>query len=184
MRTVCGANDGRYSTGQAPPAELRRAPVVENNRGLGWLTDKLTAFTEGKTPRWWWMLFLPAAFFATVVLPTMLIYQISTGIGVWGNNHPVMWGWDIIMDRQKTPDFKVTRNKLLVASLNTAALAGSGWHAEIWVFKGASPQCQSGPQRSFAVSCSVVNPEPGSDWRIEYKLSSWPLPVQLVAADY
>ena len=80
----------------APPAELRRAPVVENNRGLGWLTDKLTAFTEGKTPRWWWMLFLPAAFFATVVLPAMLIYQISTGIGVWGNNHPVMWGWDII----------------------------------------------------------------------------------------
>ena len=39
----------------APPAELRRPPVVENNRGLGWLTDKLTAFTEGKTPRWWWM---------------------------------------------------------------------------------------------------------------------------------
>ena len=92
----CETSDGRYSTGQAPPAELRRAPVVENNRGLGWLTDKLTAFTEGKTPRWWWMLFLPAAFFATMVLPTMLIYQISTGIGVWGNNHPVMWGWDII----------------------------------------------------------------------------------------
>jgi hypothetical protein len=26
----------------------------------------------------------------------MLTYQISTGIGVWGNMHPVMWGWDII----------------------------------------------------------------------------------------
>ncbi|MEY4918811.1 MAG: hypothetical protein RL616_2724, partial [Verrucomicrobiota bacterium] len=24
----------------APPAELRRAPVVEGNQGLGWLTDK------------------------------------------------------------------------------------------------------------------------------------------------
>ena len=80
----------------APPAELRRAPVVENNRGLGWLTDKLSAFAEGKTPLWWWILFLPAAFGATVVLPGMLIYQISTGVGVWGNNHPVMWGWDII----------------------------------------------------------------------------------------
>ena len=20
----------------------------------------------------------------------------STGVGVWGNNHPVMWGWDIV----------------------------------------------------------------------------------------
>jgi hypothetical protein len=26
----------------APPAELRRAPVVEGNKGLGWLTDKLS----------------------------------------------------------------------------------------------------------------------------------------------
>ena len=26
----------------------------------------------------------------------MLGYQISTGVGVWGNMHPVMWGWDII----------------------------------------------------------------------------------------
>ena len=26
----------------------------------------------------------------------MIAYQISTGVGVWGNNHPVMWGWDIV----------------------------------------------------------------------------------------
>ena len=26
----------------------------------------------------------------------MLCYQVSTGVGVWGNGHPVMWGWDII----------------------------------------------------------------------------------------
>ena len=26
----------------APPAELQRAPVVEGNQGLGWLTDKLS----------------------------------------------------------------------------------------------------------------------------------------------
>ena len=41
-------------------------------------------------------MFFPAAFCAAVVLPTMLTYKISTGVGVWGNNHPVMWGWDII----------------------------------------------------------------------------------------
>jgi molybdopterin-containing oxidoreductase family membrane subunit len=80
----------------APPAELRRSPVVENNRGLGWLTDKLSAFAEGKTPRWWIAMFIPAVFCAAVVLPTMLCYQISTGVGVWGNRSPVMWGWDIV----------------------------------------------------------------------------------------
>jgi len=80
----------------APPAELRRAPVVEGNKGLGWLTDKLSAFAEGKIPRWWLVLFLPAAFCAMVVLPVALIYQVTTGVGVWGNNHPAMWGLDIV----------------------------------------------------------------------------------------
>jgi hypothetical protein len=35
----------------APPAELRRAPVVEGNPASAALTDKLSAFAEGKTPR-------------------------------------------------------------------------------------------------------------------------------------
>ncbi|HEX3889773.1 MAG TPA: hydrogenase, partial [Verrucomicrobiae bacterium] len=80
----------------ASPAELRRAPVVENYRGLGALTDKLSAFAEGKIPRWWLIAFIPSAFCAAVVLPAMLVYQISTGVGVWGNRAPVMWGWDIV----------------------------------------------------------------------------------------
>ena len=80
----------------APPAELRRAPVVEGNQGLGWLTDKLSAFAEAKTPVWWWIFFIPAAFAATVIFPTCLFYQVFTGVGVWGNNHPVMWGLDIV----------------------------------------------------------------------------------------
>src|SRR5665213_1011877 len=80
----------------APPAELQRAPVVEGSTNLGVLTDKLSKFAEGKTPLWWWIFFLPAAFAATVIFPTCLFYQVFTGVGVWGNNHPVMWGWDIV----------------------------------------------------------------------------------------
>jgi Ni/Fe-hydrogenase subunit HybB-like protein len=80
----------------APPAELRRAPVVEGNLGLGWLTDKLSAFAEAKVPLWWKILFVPAAFAATVIFPVCLFYQVFTGVGAWGNNHPVMWGWDIV----------------------------------------------------------------------------------------
>ena len=30
------------------------------------------------------------------MLGFMLAYQISTGVGVWGNMHPVMWAWDIV----------------------------------------------------------------------------------------
>jgi len=80
----------------APPAELRRAHVVENNRGLGALTDQLSEFAEGKIPRWWWILFIPSAFCAAVVFPAALTYQVATGVGVWGNNQPVAWGLDIV----------------------------------------------------------------------------------------
>jgi molybdopterin-containing oxidoreductase family membrane subunit len=80
----------------APPAELRRAPVVEGNQGLGWLTDKLLAFAEAPIPLWWKVLFGIAAFCATVVFPVCLFYQVFTGVGAWGNNHPNMWGWDIV----------------------------------------------------------------------------------------
>jgi Ni/Fe-hydrogenase subunit HybB-like protein len=27
---------------------------------------------------------------------TMILYLMSTGVGVWGLGHPVMWGWAII----------------------------------------------------------------------------------------
>jgi len=80
---------------QAPPVELEREPLVANQRSPGWISDRVAAIVEGKTPLWWWAAFVPS-FLAMGMLGAMLIYQISTGVGVWGNSHPVMWGWDII----------------------------------------------------------------------------------------
>ena len=78
-----------------PPPELERIPLVANNRSFGWISDRVAAITEGKAPLWWWAAFIPS-FLCLCMLGAMLIYQISTGVGVWGNMHPVMWGWDII----------------------------------------------------------------------------------------
>jgi Ni/Fe-hydrogenase subunit HybB-like protein len=77
-----------------PPAELARIPLVDNQRAPGWISDKVAAVIEGKTPLWWWCAFVPS-FLGMCVLLCLLAYQVSTGVGVWGNNHPVMWGWDI-----------------------------------------------------------------------------------------
>jgi len=77
------------------PKELERVPLVGNQRSIGWLSDHLAGIAEGKTPLWWWCAFVPS-FLALCMLLSMLAYQISTGVGVWGNMHPVMWGWDII----------------------------------------------------------------------------------------
>jgi molybdopterin-containing oxidoreductase family membrane subunit len=78
-----------------PPKELERIPLVRNNRSFGWISDRVSAITEGKTPLWWWAAFIPSFCFLGL-LGVMLTYQVSTGVGVWGNHHPTMWGWDII----------------------------------------------------------------------------------------
>src|SRR2546422_645906 len=78
-----------------PPPELERIPLVANQRDIGWLSDKIAGVAEGKTPLWWWVAFVPSALLLLLLL-TMITYLISTGVGVWGNNHPVMWGWPII----------------------------------------------------------------------------------------
>ena len=78
-----------------PPPGLERIPLVENQRSPGWITDKVAGIIEAKTPAWWWWAFIPSLFL-TLLLLTMLTYLISSGVGVWGLNHPVMWGWAIV----------------------------------------------------------------------------------------
>ncbi|HKI70219.1 MAG TPA: NrfD/PsrC family molybdoenzyme membrane anchor subunit, partial [Verrucomicrobiae bacterium] len=77
------------------PKELQRIPLVRNQRSIGWISDKIAGVAEGKTPLWWWIAFVPSVTMF-VVLYCMIAYLISTGVGVWGNNRPVMWGWPIV----------------------------------------------------------------------------------------
>src|SRR5882762_790727 len=78
-----------------PPPELERIPLVANLRSFGWISNQVAALCEDRAPFWWWALFIPS-FMALCMLGFMLSYQISTGVGVWGNMHPVMWAWDIV----------------------------------------------------------------------------------------
>jgi molybdopterin-containing oxidoreductase family membrane subunit len=76
------------------PKDLERQPLVGNNRKFPWVTQAVSEIVEGKTPKWWWLLFLPLATLATIGL-FCIGYQISNGVGVWGENHPMGWAWDI-----------------------------------------------------------------------------------------
>lgn len=98
MASNLGAAPGLHSsqvTIPETPADLRRIPLVDNHRGFGWISNRVSALTENKAPFWWWVLFIPS-FLLLCMLGFMLAYQISTGVGVWGNQHPVMWAWDIV----------------------------------------------------------------------------------------
>ena len=71
-----------------PPIELERKPLVANQRSIGWISDTIANVIEDKTPRWWWIA-IGVSFLAALWLPICLVYLISTGVGVWGLNHPV-----------------------------------------------------------------------------------------------
>lgn len=72
-----------------------REPLVLNNRSLGWITDRICGIVENRQPFLWWVLFVPSVLLF-LCLVFSLVYLVSTGVGVWGMNHPVAWGWDIV----------------------------------------------------------------------------------------
>lgn len=72
-----------------------REPLVLNNRSLGWITDRISGIVENRQPFIWWVLFVPSVLLF-LCLVFSLVYLVSTGVGVWGMNHPVAWGWDIV----------------------------------------------------------------------------------------
>src|ERR1035438_6475217 len=80
---------------QGPPAQLERVPLVSNNRSIGWISDRIAGVIEGETPKWWKICFAISFTFMTVCF-AMILYLMSTRVGVWGLQHPVMWGWAII----------------------------------------------------------------------------------------
>ncbi|HEU0121459.1 MAG TPA: NrfD/PsrC family molybdoenzyme membrane anchor subunit [Bryobacteraceae bacterium] len=58
------------------------------------VTEAVSIIAEVKTHRNWYIA-LAISTSITGILGLMLAYLVATGVGVWGNNSPVGWGWDI-----------------------------------------------------------------------------------------
>ena len=86
--------DAIMQSREAAAERITRAPLVTNNRPMSWITDHVASCTEKKAPAWWWVLFTISSTLA-VCSVLCIAYLISTGVGVWGLNHPVGWAWDI-----------------------------------------------------------------------------------------
>jgi len=78
-----------------PTNPMERPPLVANKRSFAWVTEHIAQIVEGKTPLWWWVAFLISSTVAVVGLG-MMVYLIATGVGVWGLDNTVSWGWAIV----------------------------------------------------------------------------------------
>jgi Ni/Fe-hydrogenase subunit HybB-like protein len=72
------------------------APVVGPGLTFASVTDKISSLVlKRKTPLWWFLGF-GISFLLVQVLLLTITHLLFTGIGIWGNNVPVGWAFDII----------------------------------------------------------------------------------------
>jgi molybdopterin-containing oxidoreductase family membrane subunit len=70
-------------------------PLILGDQSFSSVTDRISEITERKTPLAWYISFAIALSMAGVLLGT-IGYLVWEGIGIWGLNVPVGWGWDIV----------------------------------------------------------------------------------------
>ncbi len=86
------------ATVQQDPALMEvNPPLVAGDPTYHDISEQISGITEGgvfETPMKYWIT-LACTSSVVLLLGAMLTYLVSTGIGVWGNNRPVGWAWDI-----------------------------------------------------------------------------------------
>ncbi|MDF1836853.1 MAG: polysulfide reductase NrfD [Planctomycetota bacterium] len=74
----------------------QRPLLTAEGVGLTAITDTVAGISElPKPPKAWYIAFAISLSLLSL-LGVMLAYLIFTGVGVWGNNNPVFWGWPIV----------------------------------------------------------------------------------------
>ncbi len=80
---------------EARPYE-QRPPIIGPGHTFESVTDKISAVVlTGRTPRGWFIGF-GIAFTLLMVFIVSVTNLLVTGIGIWGINQPVAWGFDIV----------------------------------------------------------------------------------------
>jgi len=76
------------------PARLRPA-IIAPGHTAGSVTDKIASVVLDRTPKWWYAALMVAAGLAGL-LAVGLAKLFAEGVGIWGLNNPVSWGFAII----------------------------------------------------------------------------------------
>ncbi|MDP7061421.1 MAG: polysulfide reductase NrfD [Planctomycetota bacterium] len=76
--------------------DLFPASLVQGENDLHSVTETVCGVLEASKPPKSWYLIFTVAVGLLGVLGAMIVYLVMTGVGVWGNNQPVAWGWPIV----------------------------------------------------------------------------------------
>ena len=76
-------------------SQVARVDLVKDNLDFKQLTDLVAKPSESKTPKWWFIA-LAVSLSGILLLKSMLAYLFWEGVGIWGLNNPVGWGYAIV----------------------------------------------------------------------------------------
>jgi molybdopterin-containing oxidoreductase family membrane subunit len=90
-------SEGAIGSGTIVPASPRNEdPVVFPSVTAASMTDRICAIALRDRPElWWWIAFVPSMAL-TFLLIVSIGYLFYAGIGIWGIDWPVMWGFAIL----------------------------------------------------------------------------------------
>ena len=71
-------------------------PVIEPGHTYASVTDKISSIVLARRTPLFWLLGFFVSFLLVLVLLASLGYLFAKGVGIWGINQPVGWGFDII----------------------------------------------------------------------------------------
>jgi Ni/Fe-hydrogenase subunit HybB-like protein len=72
-----------------------RGPLIEGNKSLGQITKEITSPMEVTPGLWWYIAFFISSV-AAVFGGYAIFITVNKGIGTWGVNNSVAWGWEIV----------------------------------------------------------------------------------------
>ncbi len=74
---------------------VSKQPLITGNQNFATVSDTISSIVESKTPRMWYPAFAISSSLA-IILFAMIGCLVCEGIGIWGLNIPVGWGWAIV----------------------------------------------------------------------------------------
>jgi len=137
-------------------------PVIAPGHTPATVSDKISSVIFGRMPLWFYACML-VAFAGVMMLLVSLTHLVFTGIGIWGNNQPVGWGFPII---NFVWWIGIGHAGTLISAI--LLLLRQEWRTSINRFAEA--------MTLFAVACAVIFPlfHTGRPWLAWYWLLPYP----------
>lgn len=86
-----------HSDQRSATAALAEAPVLAPGHSYGSITDKISSIVLTKGLSRGWLFGLAISFLLVQVFLVSVVYLIARGVGIWGINVPVGWGFAIVI---------------------------------------------------------------------------------------